>query len=864
MRPPWLDGRAGALARIAIGHARRHRLQSALLVLGVALGVAVVVAIDLANGSALAAFELSTEAVTGRATHRVAGGRQGLDDEVYRRLRVELGVRAAAPVVEGQVRVAELGGEALTLLGVDPFAEPPFRGFLGGGIAGDTAAPAALAAFLTRPGAVLVARDVAARAGVQPGDPLTLSLGPRRVTATVAGLLAPADELGRRALDGLILADIATAQEVLDRVGRLDRIDLLAPAGDAASAAFLAPIRAILPPGAEIEPAGASRASVASMTAAFRLNLTALSLLALLVGMFLIFNTMRFSVVQRRPTLAVLRALGVTRREVFALVLAEAAILGTAGAILGLGLGIVLGRGAVGLVTQTINDLYFSVTVRDVPVPVSALARGAGLGIAAALGAALLPAIEATGVPPVTALRRSDVEARARAGAPRALAAAAGCAALGAGLLALPGDRVDVGFAGMAAIVLAFALATPAATLALMAVAAPVTGRLFGPVGRMAPRDIGRALSRTAVAIAALMVAVCVSIGVGLMVGSFRVTVERWLADTLGADVFVSPPSASATSVHGTLDPALAIELAALDGVIGISTAHQVEVRSPDVGRVSLTAVASDIAGERRPYLAAIGPPAAVWRAMLGGAVIVSEPFARRHALGVGDRLRLATDHGDRDHAIAGVFYDYGSERGVVYMADPVYRAGWDDDRISSIALMLPPEIDADGFATELRRRMAGRVDLNIQSNRGLRAAVMAVFDRAFAITAALQILAIAVAFVGVLAALLALQLERGREFGTLRATGMTEGQVGALSLLETTLMGGVAGLLSWPAGLTLALLLIYIINRRSFGWTIQTAFEPATFVQALGLAVGAAVLAGIYPALRLRRLPIARVLREE
>lgn len=128
MRPPWLDGRAGALARIAIGHARRHRLQSALLVLGVALGVAVVVAIDLANGSALAAFELSTEAVTGRATHRVAGGRQGLDDEVYRRLRVELGVRAAAPVVEGQVRVAELGGEALTLLGVDPFAEPPFRG----------------------------------------------------------------------------------------------------------------------------------------------------------------------------------------------------------------------------------------------------------------------------------------------------------------------------------------------------------------------------------------------------------------------------------------------------------------------------------------------------------------------------------------------------------------------------------------------------------------------------------------------------------------------------------------------------------------------------------------------------------------
>lgn len=863
MRPRLPDGRARALAQIALGHARRHRLQSALLVLGVALGVAVVVAIDLANGSALAAFQLSTEAVTGRATHRIVGGRRGLDEDLYRRLRVELGVRTSAPVVEGKVRVKALGGETLTLLGVDPFAEPPFRGFLGS--AGQGAASDVLAPFLARPDAVLVARDLAARAGVGVGDPLTLTLGPRTVTATVAGLLAPADDLGRRALDGLILADVGTAQAMLDRVGRLDRIDLLAPEGDAARAAFLDPIRRILPPGAEIVPASASQATVASMTEAFRLNLTALSLLALLVGMFLIFNTMRFSVVQRRSTLAVLRALGVTRREVFALVLAEAAVLGAIGAALGLALGVVLGRGAVALVTQTINDLYFSVTVRDVPLPVATLARGAFLGVAAAVAAALLPAVEATSVPPVTALRRSDVEARSRAGAPRALAAAIACAALGAAVLALPGDRVDLGFAGMAAIVLAYALATPAATLALMAAVAPVTGRLFGPVGRMAPRDIGRALSRTAVAIAALMVAVCVSIGVSLMVGSFRVTVERWLADTLGADIFVSPPSDSATSVSGTLDPALAADLAALDGVAGVSTAHQAEVVSPELGRLALTALASDIAGDRRPYLAAIGPPAAVWRAMLDGAVVVSEPFARRHAVGVGDRLQLDAERGGtRAYAIAGVFYDYGSERGVVYMADPVYRAGWDDDRISSIALTLRPGRDADAFASDLRRRLAGRVDVNIQSNRGLRAAVMGVFDRAFAITAALQVLAIAVAFMGVLAALLALQLERGREFGTLRATGMTEGQVGALSLLETTLMGGVAGLLSWPAGLTLALLLIYVINRRSFGWTIQTAFEPATFAQALGLAVGAAVLAGIYPALRLRRLPIARVLREE
>lgn len=877
------------LLRIAVSHALRRPLQSALFVLGVALGVAVVVAIDLANGSALAAFQLSTEAVTGRATHRIVGGQDGLDEALYRRLRTELGLRASAPVVEGLIRVPALGGEMMTLLGVDPFAEPPFRGFLSGGD-GSGLPTEALAAFLTQPGAVLLSRDVATRAGVQTGDRLTLDLGVRQVDAMVAGLLDPADALSRRALAGLVLADVATAQEILDRPGRLDRIDLLLPTGvgdpstgwdmqgaggDRAQTAgippdpgdpetLLAPIRAILPPGVEIGAVGDSQATVESMTAAFRLNLTALSLLALLVGMFLIFNTVRFSVVQRRPTLAVLRALGVTRREVFALILGEALILGAIGSLGGLGLGVVLGRAAVGLVTQTINDLYFVVNVRDLPIPAATLVRGGLLGLGAALVAAFLPALEATSVPPVTALRRSDVEARARAGAPRALAAGALAALAGLGLLALPGERVDLGFAGMAAVIFAFALATPAATLALMALAAPITARLFGPIGRMAPRDVTRALSRTAVAIAALLVAVCVSIGVSLMVTSFRGTVERWLVDTLRADIFIAPPALTATRFAGTLDPALAEELARLPGVTGMSTAQGARVRSPELGLLDLTAIRDDIAGDGRAYLDAVGSPAEVWQALTEGSIAVSEPFARRHKVGVGDAVRLVTDRGVRSYPIAGVFYDYGSERGTIFMADAVYRAGWDDDRITSIALFLPPEADADAFASELRRSLAGREALSIQSNRGLRAEVMQVFDRAFAITTALQVLAILVAFIGVLSALLALQLERGREFGTLRATGMTEGQLGALSLLETGLMGGVAGLMSWPAGLSLALLLIYVINRRSFGWTIQTTIDPGVFARALALAVAAALLAGIYPALRLRRLPIARVLREE
>jgi putative ABC transport system permease protein len=865
------------LLHIARGHAMRHPVQSALMVLGVALGVAVVIAIDLANGSALAAFRASTEAVTGRATHRIVGV-EGVDEGLYAALRTDTDpelaaiARRTAPVVEGTVRVAELEDRPLTLLGVDPFAEPPFRGFFGDGLQ----AGGALDSFLTRRGALLLGEELAADAGLRVGDPLTLDVGGRVVEATVAGLLAPEDGLARRALGGLLLADVSTAQELLGRTGQLDRIDVLLPVGEEElAAAMLARLRDALPAEVELVPASEQQATVASMTEAFRLNLTALSLLALLVGTFLIFNTVRFGVVQRRVTIATLRSLGVTRREIFAAILVETALLAFVGALFGVLLGIVLGRGAVALVTQTINDLYFVVQVRGVTLQPWSLARGALAGVASAVVAALLPAWEATSVPPVTALRRSTLEDKARANVGRSLLVALLCGLAGVALLAIPSRSIVLGFAALGVVIFAFALAAPAVTMGLMAAAVPITGRLFGLVGRMAPRDVQRALSRTAVAIAALMVAVCVSIGVSVMVGSFRITVERWLDSTLGADLFISPASFSGSQARERLDPSLVDALEALPEVAGSSTAHPVRLRSPQLGLVDVLAVREDIAGEDRPYLDTAVPPAEIWSAALAGSVSVSEPFFRRNGLGVGDTLTLLTDDGPRDFPIVSVYYDYGNERGTVFMADAVYRASWEDEGVTTIALRLEPGIDADVYATDLSAQLAsGRlsdgqlvptdIPITVRSNRGLRAEVLLIFDRAFAITGALQVLAILVAFVGVLSALMALQLERARENATLRATGMTRRQLGGLSLLQTGLMGGVAGLLSWPAGLTLALILIYVINRRSFGWTIQTHLSPDVFLRALALAIVAALLAGLYPTWRLSKMPIASSLREE
>lgn len=858
-----------SLFKVGLRYWRRRLWQTGLAILGIALGVAVVVAIDLANGSAQRAFMLATEAVSGRATHQIVGGPTGLDEAVYRALRLEQGLRESAPVVEGYVAPLD-GGQALRLLGVDPFAEAPFRSYV---TTQGTAATGDLTAFLTEPGAVLMSEGLAAARGLAPGDTLTVRVADQRKPLRLVGLLRPADDVSRRALDNLLLSDISTAQETLDMVGKLSHIDLIIDTATPAGQAALVAVQASLPPDARVERSELRNQTVEQLTSAFALNLTALSLLALVVGMFLIYNTMTFSVIQRRAMLGTLRALGVTRGEVATLVLLEAVALGLLGGLLGLGLGIVLGRGAVRLVTQTIRDLYFVVSVQDVTVDPLSLVKGLALGVGAALLATVAPALEATLVAPRSAMSRSNVEARIRRAMPWTTAVGVGLL-LAAGLtLAVGGRQLVAGFGGVFLVVLGAAALTPLATVAVMAAVTPVTGVLAGPLGRMAPRTVTRALSRTSVAIAALMVAVSVTIGVGIMIGSFRQTVDSWLSMTLRADVYISTPSLTATRASAALDPALADELAETPGVMAVELARSTTVDT-DRGSSNLLALRSYRPRDGRTYKAQAGTPEEVWAQVQAGAALVSEPYAYRHdlmvmtpGLSVEEQARaqvtLRTVRGEATLPIVGIYYDYASDRGTIQIALDRYREWFDDMAVSSVAGYVAPGASADDVTAQLRERYVGR-DLVITGNAGLRRAALEVFDRTFAITQALQLLAVVVAFIGVLSALMALQLERTRELGTLRATGMSLREMWGLTMLESGLMGGMAGLLSLPTGLALALILVYIINLRSFGWTLQFQVQPRLFVEAFAVAVVAALLASVYPAIRLGRLQIAEAIRSE
>ncbi len=836
----------------------RHRWQSFLMILGITLGVAVMVAIDLANASASRAFELSTESITGKATHQIPGGPSGLDEAVYTRLRLSVGDIPMAPVISTYFVSPQLGERPLLLLGIDPFVDGDFRSYLNPGSSPDIAS---WSAFLTRPGAVILSQTLAERYGLILGSPLVLEIEGRASQAFVAALVNPTDELQRRSLEGTILVDISTAQELTGRIGKLDWVDLILPKNDPAAERR---IQDLLPTGVQVSSVLARQGAVEQMTSAFQLNLTMLSMLALIVGLFLIYNTMTFSVVQRRALFGTLRCLGVTRVEVFGLVISEALVVGVLGSAAGLGLGVLMGRNTVGMVTQTINDLYFTTTVQAAGIPILSLVKGAAAGILATVLAAGFPAWEAASVPPQAALSRSGLEIKTRRIVLWVAAAGIGMVLAGGAAFSIPQYNLLFSFGGTAAVVVGFAMLAALAMVLILKVIAPTLERVLGLIGRMAPRNLVASLSRTSVAVAALMVAVAVTVGVTLMIDSFRYTVTIWLAQTLQGDVYITAPNFNATASTTPIDPAAVRALQTWPGIQRADLLRTVRVEMPQ-GEVQLSATDNPRIGLERYFLWSKDPPEQVWQSMQDGGVLISEPLARRFGLlGHDSQVLIETPGGSRSFPVEGIYYDYASSEGAMFMAHEVYREVWWDDAVTAIALRLPPGTDPDIVTRHLEDELQVGQRLLIRPNRALRADVMEVFDRTFAITAALRILATVVAFIGVLNTLLLLQLEKQREVGILRALGLTGGQLWRLTMLETGLMGLSAGLLAAPTGYVLALILVYIINQRSFGWTLQLSIRPEAFGQALLVAVTAALLAGIYPAGRMSRQPAAEAIRYE
>lgn len=813
----------------------RHRVLAALQVLGVACGVAAAVGMSLSARTALASFTRAVEFLQGAATHAIERPAGPLEETLLPALARDPAVRALAPVLDRRLRLGT--GEQVRVLGVDPFLDAALRPDLFSTATGGDARSRFLP-LLGDPPSALLERGLAASLALAPGGSLETARGRLRI----AGLFAsPTGE-------PLVVMDIGRAQRFLGAAGVVDRVDLVLD--DEAG------FRRRWGAGFLVQSGRARALAMEAMLAAFRINLQALSLLALLVGVFLVYNTAMFAVVSRRHDAGVLRSLGAGRGQIATAFCVEILLLGVTGGALGGALGYLLARVLTGTVGGTISTLYFF--LRPSPPAWSwwLPAAGAALGCAAGLLGALVPLIALARTAPVQLLGRRAPGREERSGARAAALAGCALAAASLGVLAWPGAGVVSGIAGSFGVLLGLILTTGQALVLLgPGLEALLTG-VGGLPGKLASGFIRRSLGRTAVATAAFTVALSMSIGLGTLIGSFRRSLDDWMEAQINGDIYVGK------AVEGVIPEGFAEGLRGLPGVAGLDLYRYVPVLFRGLP-AHIQAVDADVLQRFAHFRWQQGGDEH-WAAVRRGAVVVTESFSRRFGVRPGERVVLEGREGPREFPVAAVFYDYTSEHGVVLMDRDVYVGLSGDRTLNTIGVYLEPGHPQRDATAAAVLRLAGEHGHPAQRREDLHRGIRAVFEATFAVTRSLRLLAVITAFFGIAGALLTLFTERRREFGVFRALGFSSGQVVGVTFLEGLGLGLASLALSTVSGTVVAVLLIRVINLRSFHWTVF--FHPAwgAYAVAAALAVGASLAAAAYPAWLVRRTYPQLQLRDE
>jgi putative ABC transport system permease protein len=841
------------------GPARRHPLRLLLPVVGVAVGVAAVAAIHHANRSVTESFQNAASAVSGRSDFTVTGV-AGVPVESLRAFAFLWRIGSFAPAVNGVAVLDDGSGEIVDLLGVDIGGDSAVRDWS----LLESDARGAIESAGSRD-AVFVPQGFARRHGLVPGSALRVVAGGVPRTLRVAGRIATSG-LARVAGEDLMITDVFTAQRLLGRPGRVDRVDVVLRPGEDRAAAVRA-LAARLPAGLRIDPPGRSAASADRMVRAFRFNLNALGSLTLLVGVFLIANAVSISVLRRRPEIATLKAVGTSKALVFAVFLVEGVAVGVLGTAVGEVAGVFLARAALRAVSGTVSSVYLPAShISGSGYFVPALLAGA-VGLAASVAAAILPAIEATKVSPSPAMRAGSVEAVRRRHLGRRAAAA--CVSLAAAVAACFAPPVDgfplAGFAAVLFVVIALALVAPLLVRAGARFFGPPLKSLFGAPGPLGARFFGGALARNGIAVTALAMALGMTLAMIVTVASIRETVRVWVESTLRSDLWIKAAAGSASGIVGDLPEEV---IGFLEGFPGVAAIDPFRAREADRDGRPFTLASGDFRVVARlgglPFLGGQSARETAARARREGAVLVSEPYARRFGARAGGTLTLATPRGPKTFPVAGVYRDYSNDRGTVILDRQLYLSLFDDRRVTSVAVVAAPGVDPMALRRRILTGSRGRYALSITTNRDLRREVLRIFDRTFAVTRGLEAIAVAVAILGIANALLASAVERRRAFGLLRAIGSSREQIRRAVLVEALLTGIVATAAALGAGAAFAWILLGVINPQSFGWTVSLDVPFVALAGATALVLAASVAAGILPGIVAAAVDPAAALAEE
>jgi putative ABC transport system permease protein len=854
-----------------------EKIRTTTTVIGVALGIAVVIAIQLTNAGSVRGFAVALETVAGKTAVEIVGSGTGVDETQIPALSWLREYGIVSPVIEGSAALVvgdpktQSRGqmEAVKVLGIDILRDRPFREYQllelqpGAGSrqpgAGNSLTTQQFLEALTSEQSVVITEKLAARRGYALGGTIRLMIGDRVLPFVVRGILK--NDGPARVLDGnFILMDIAAAQLAFDRLGRVDRLDVLIPEG-ADLQTSLDAIAARMPAGLSAQRPARRGEQVETMLAAFHANLTALSWIALIVGLFLVYNTITISVVARRQEIGTLRALGLSRHKVLRLFLGEAAALAAVGIALGLALARLLADAAVGMTASTVSTLYIAAVAVPPDLTIGHVWAAIAIGLPLSLIAAAVPALEASRVPPTAAMRGHDtLDMRVRF-KPAMLILPLVLLAVAYGLAQLPaiGRRPVFGYTSSFVLVIGAAFLVPAIMYGLARTGRHTLRRRLGVEGLLAHANLTAAIPRLSISVAALSVSLSMMVAIAVMIGSFRDTVVYWVGQTLQADLFIGPGVRPTVGSEQTVSEDVIDRLAAHPDVVAIDRFRNVDLVYE--GNLAVLGAGSyDVVLDHGGLLfkSPANAAEAMRRAMNEDAVIVSEAFSMRYRKYDGDTVAIPTPQGVKPFRVAAVYYDYSSDRGVAVMHRDTFRKYFGELQPTGVAAYLREGADPETVREEMLAMLDEGHRAFIMSNRTLRTEIMRVFDSTFAITYALELVAIAVAMLGVAGTLLTLVLERRRELSLLRLAGANRGQVRRMVIIEAALIGAVSQGIGLAVGLALSLVLIYVINVQSFGWTIQFHLPVAFLVQSSIAVVIATSIAGIYPAQRAAQLVLS------
>lgn len=849
-------------------HARRHRLRTVLTFFGICLGVSVIIAIAIVNRSLTTSFHRTIDQIAGKAVLQVSNAESGIPESVFPIIRDTPGVQDAAPAVDGFLPVSGRQGERLYVYGVDFLTDSAIRDhqFVGRAEDFDQALD-----FIAQADSIGVTESFARRLDLPLGAEITLMTSRGRETYTVRSHLK---EQGTAKVFGgnFALMDLPVAQRTLGKEGKLDIVDLTVEEGvsiETVQQRLGERLQGI----AEVERPAKRGEQIESLLVSFRVGLFFVSLIALFVGFFLIYNTVAVSVTQRKRELGTLRCLGMRRGELLRFITAEALILALAGSLTGTVLGWLLAQGALVAVGETVGNLFSLVGVADGGLSVKEIGVAVASGTTVAVAAALYPAWEATQVSPLESATQAAWRPTSRATRSWATSLAVVFFLLSPTLFILsplgsgPVAQFSLGIIAMLAFLLGLACFCPAmvnqGVKRVWQSALRIPGYSWVEA-RLASDSLRRNPARAGMTVATLVISLAAIFTIATFVNSVRGSLLAWVDQMVTADLIVSSGARTAGPRNVPLREDPTLDFKRVPGVKVVD--YYRLIRSTYEGKpiVIESFSARESAGVRNLPMAAGDAALALREMALGKGVVVSESFHSKFNKDAGDSLELWTPSGLIAFPILGVYVDYSSDAGSVLLDRALYKKYWRDDLVDAFDLWLEPGAKEGEVIELIKQEYGEKYALFISTHRELREAVVRIMEQSFLVNYAVEIVAVVVAIFSVINTLLASVLDRTREIGMLRAIGATQAQIRKIVIMEAGWMGLLGGLLGLFAGTIMAYHHVVYNTKVLTGWTFQFYYPFELAALCIIASVGVCLLAGWGPAKQAASAPIVAAIGYE